>query len=485
MEKMDEQSPMDIVSNNNSNSNGQSPMDIVSNSNSKKKKNTKKKRRRITKKKILQKKKTIKKHTYLDKIRTDRNKEFNKNRKPLDYLKMICSDTGVCISFGIETKRIRRFFDFENFNYITSIDIIGQPSVNGNIYELKYELDNYVAYTILKNSKRITADSLIYEYFVGTFINTKHMIYPCFLETYEIYKSNNVKFVSSTDLKNIIPSTNLNNPKNNIYKTLIDLACSDNSTEFSLLIQHIKNANGLQDCLDLKKKNIDKDSLYEFEIFFILFQIYFTLSELADSFTHYDLHLQNVLLYEPVNGSYIQYKYKLKNGKEINFKSKYIVKIIDYGRCFFSMNKNMSSLKVNDYICSIPNCNCGIGIGFNSISDNTKYCTNNYICSYKNNISHDLRLLYIINQLFAKHVPLLRNITEKVVYAKNYGTPELVDSGLPTKINNILDAFYLILETVQNPEIIEKNNIYYKNSSLLGNLNVYGGNTNMIFNKTK
>jgi hypothetical protein len=57
---------------------------------------------------------------------------------------------------------------------------------------------------------------------------------------------------------------------NNIYKTLIDLTCSDNTTEFSLLIQHIKDAKKLHDCLN-------DQSIYEFEIFFILFQIYYTL----------------------------------------------------------------------------------------------------------------------------------------------------------------------------------------------------------------
>ena len=399
---------------------------------------------------------------------------------------MICSDSGLCISFGIETKRISRFFGgFEKFNNIANIRIIGQNSVNGNIYEIKYELDNYIAYSILKNSKQITSDSLIYEYFVGTFINTKHMIYPCFLETYEIYKSNNIQFTSSTNLKNMISSKNIDNPKNNIYKTLIDLTCSDNNAEFSLLIQHIKDAKRLQDCLDYKKQNIivDRASLYEFEIFFILFQIYHALSELHDSFTHYDLHLENVLLYEPINGSYIQYNYKLKNGQEINFKSKYIVKIIDYGKCFFSINTT-SSLSVRNYICGIANCECGKKIGFNSITEKSGQCTHHHICSYKKNISHDLRLLFIIN-MFAFDIPLLRDITEKVVYTSNYGTPELINSGLPSQINNILDAFSVILETIQKPEIIERNNNYYQNFNLLGNLTIYGGNKNMVFNKTE
>jgi hypothetical protein len=227
-------------------------------------------------------------------------------------------------------------------------------------------------------------------------------------------------------------------------------------------------------------------SFYEFEIFFVLFQIYHTLSELSEQFTHYDLHYENVLLYEPVNGSYIQYNYEIK-GKKISFKSKYVVKIIDYGKCFFKNTKNKtSSIDVRDYICSVPNCNCGEKIGFNSITDNTYFCTHSNICSYKKNISHDLRLLRMLND-FAVDEPNLSNITEKVIYDGTYGTPEITTSGLglsKPKIHNILDAFSVILETITTiPEIIQKNNDYYQNSTLLGNLYVYGGSTKTLFTR--
>lgn len=57
------------------------------------------------------------------------------------------------------------------------------------------------------------------------------------------------------------------------------------------------------------------------------------LATLANTFTHYDLHPSNVLLCEPVLGKY--YKYILNDRTVVEFKSKYIVKIIDYGRSFF------------------------------------------------------------------------------------------------------------------------------------------------------
>jgi hypothetical protein len=163
------------------------------------------------------------------------------------------------------------------------------------------------------------------------------------------------------------------------------------------------------------------------------------------------------------------------------------VKIIDYGKCFFKNTKNKtSSMDVRNYICSIPNCNCGKKIGFNSITDDTDFCIYSHICSYKKNISHDLRLLSMLND-FAVDEPNLSNITEKVIYDGTYGTSEITTSGLglsKPKIHNIIDAFSVILDTITTiPDIIQKNNDYYKNSTLLGNLYIYGGNTKVFLQK--
>lgn len=278
----------------------------------------------------------------------------------------------------------------------------------------------------------------------------------------------------------------------------MDLACTNQTAEFSIVIQHIKRAKRLNDCLmdNQPQYNTEKIHFYEVELIFILFQIYYTLSELRDSFTHYDLHLENVLLYEPVKKSYIQYIYNV-NGTEIRFKSKYIVKIIDYGRCFFK-NENMSSDDIRDYICNIPGCNsgnqvCGNQLGFNSITDNANFCIEHHICSNRKNISHDLRLLHLLNNVFndvnnhvAFDVFIIRNIIEKVVFTGQYGTPELTNSGLPQNIHNVTDAFTAILESIQTAtDLNELNNKYYENHTSLGNLHVYGGNKNSHFDKVK
>jgi hypothetical protein len=90
---------------------------------------------------------------------------------------------------------------------------------------------------------------------------------------------------------------------------------------------------------------------------------------------------------------------------------------------------------------------------------------------------------------FAVDELYLSNITEKVIYTNDYGTPELTTSGLGLsnpKIHNVIDAFSVILDTITTiPEIIQKNMDYYQNRTLLGNLYVYGGNEKTHFIKVK
>ena len=105
------------------------------------------------------------------------------------FLDKICPNTGQCISFGVETDKIRRYFN--NFDFALSItnerQLIGSRSSNGFIIEIPFVKDDYKLYSILKSAKKANADNLYYEAFVGIFINKKNDIYPCFLETYGSY----------------------------------------------------------------------------------------------------------------------------------------------------------------------------------------------------------------------------------------------------------------------------------------------------------
>ena len=109
--------------------------------------------------------------------------EFKRKSK---FLQAICSDSGVCIAFGKERKKIFDFFDgFTKFDYLKSIKAIGAVSANGFVKELEYEREGYIAHAILKSSKEKDADNLMYEYLIGASINVVLLkFFPCFIETY-------------------------------------------------------------------------------------------------------------------------------------------------------------------------------------------------------------------------------------------------------------------------------------------------------------
>ena len=69
------------------------------------------------------------------------------------FLKSICSDSGVCMAFGRQTKRIKKHFNgLVDFEYaISPIKRIGEVSTNGFIKEITYERDGYKANAILKS----------------------------------------------------------------------------------------------------------------------------------------------------------------------------------------------------------------------------------------------------------------------------------------------------------------------------------------------
>ena len=110
----------------------------------------------------------------------------------IHFLKTICSNSGFCLTFGKEDNKIKEFFDgFINFKYaVNPIKRIGKPSGNGFVNQITYERDEYKAYAVLKSSAKQDSDNLMYEYKVGQYINTLTKKFPCFVETYGLFKYN-------------------------------------------------------------------------------------------------------------------------------------------------------------------------------------------------------------------------------------------------------------------------------------------------------
>jgi hypothetical protein len=412
------------------------------------------------------------------------------------FLRSICSDAGVCIAFGKEVKTINKHFDgFVNFEHIKwPIKNIGNPSNNGFVNELTYEHNGYIANAVLKSTSEIDADNLLYEYLVGQYINKQCRIFPCFVETYGwfTYKTHAEWEIMRHNSRNLIdiPSTYLQLQPSVINDNSFEIACSQ-SKYLALLIQHIKDAKSL----DSMSKTV---RFVKYHLPQVLYQLYMPLSTLANTFSHYDLHLNNVLIYEPVKGQYIDYHYKLIDGTSIHFKSPYIAKIIDYGRSFFEdEDSNVSSKSVHAKICKTKKCNpkCGDDFGFTILNPEDFPGSFFYISSSKRNMSHDLQLmnyLFIIQHhqsVIFKHNPDLYRLLNKLLYGngitkqqhKQYGTMEETNSGLPEKIANVIDAEHALRAFLSESKIDDP---MYDKMKSLGTLTIHQDGTPMNFSPT-
>jgi hypothetical protein len=401
-------------------------------------------------------------------------------------------ESKLCEILGKETETTKNYFkNFSDFTYLSkNAPRIGCGiSLNGFIKELTFEnKEGLEAKAVIKTSKTCKSeyvpDNLIYEGFVGKYLNKMSLRYPCFLETYGIFCYD----LTSTayDLMTNYEDLDIDILKSGLILkeeiTIDDLKFSiENPTVFSVIIQHIKNAD------TIVEKNMNLEFL-EFDLIYVLFQIYAPLVWLADEFTHYDLHHENVLIYEQENNSYVEYHYHLNDTEIVSFKSKYVAKIIDCGRCYFNDKDNDndsfygSSEKIYNELCKLINNDndmikkSGLKLFF---GENSKY----FIDIKKNNKSHQLRLLKMVSRMTKYRLdimpPHLKQMLSKIVYDEKHGTKEMLESGLPEKINNIMDAFVELTDIVKNTIYVDKNNKRYENLIKLGDLHIYSDGRHM------
>ena len=428
--------------------------------------------------------KKLKRSRQIEKVNKAKNTIGNflyKNREKIraNFLKMVCSDSGVCIAFGKESKKINDFFKFfDNFDYMTNYTILNNGG-NGTIVKIDYEREQYKSYAVLKKIVKATADSLMYEYIVGRFfINNVYKKFPSFLQTYG--------FVNSDDLATLKDQRIINLNSANIDDG-IRISCMNPSKIF-LLLENVSKPITLNSKINGLSQPMLKNFIKE-EFFGILFQIYYTLNILKNVFTHYDLHSNNILLYEPIEDGYIDYHYHYR-GEVITFKSRYIVKIIDYGRCYFR-GSDIDTHEIYRKICNIRECNdgrevCGNKSGYSFFYTNeADIKRNHYINKLVNNQSHDLRLLYDLNNIIPKlkispeiNKPL-SFILKKINYKKTFGTPQLLTSGAPTKINNVTDAFLYIKYTIISLSLPISH--AFDGLNKIGDLNVFDDGRDMVF----
>ena len=271
-------------------------------------------------------------------------------------IRLLCTPkTGVCVALGgNEARKIRNFFgNFVNAKYLIDSEAeaegdddhkirkLGEASVNGFVIQFPYYHKGVLAHAVLKSSRRADADNLAYEYLVGRFLNAAGAHFPCFLETYAW-----LKYRSPGAYKKVLDWIRV--PKrftkptpaqwftDILQKQDPTISADDfgdicaNSNRIALLVQHIAGARTLE---YMMKEN--KDDFCKHQLVYVLFQVYMPLATMHQHFTHYDLHANNVLVFEPIPGDCIHFRYHFGDGEVVEFYSPYLVKIIDYGRCFF------------------------------------------------------------------------------------------------------------------------------------------------------
>jgi len=387
-------------------------------------------------------------------------------------LQVACKNSGKCLALGMYGNIIKKYFNnFEDFNMINNSKLqkIGTPSKNGFIIEVPFENHGYTAYAALKCAYNPDSDNLYYEAVIGRlFINTFTKSFPCFLETYSMYAFNNNKNyneVKTSTINNNLSGIDIKNKIHPITLNVNDFKLSCSSSQLMcLLIQHFDNFTSLHD--NCVKNPVDM----RMEIYNLLYQTYYPLCALGKKYTHYDLHLGNIFLYKPFQRNECVLMRYHRNNQVYEFKSEYIVKIIDYGRNYFSTDVfpfNTEHIMEN-LICNARECNpqCGVNVGYSIIQGTIRDPANfHWIDPIKPNMSHDLRAAFDFKALLKS-----KNYIESFKYDEKFGTPEDMggDARNIRNIFNLRDALENIINI--NKQISEAK---YSGWNVVASMDIY------------
>lgn len=335
-------------------------------------------------------------------------------------LTQVCVDPVSCLATGTRVKEINDFFNFQNLKQVglNGLKRIGSSSANANVYCLEYKkhvgLAAYVAYAVLKTTKDAGADNLAYEYVMGKFVNELiHRHFPCFVQTYAMYR------YESAEAKGRARVT----PLAGLHRVEADAreSCRHNDRQ-CLLVQYLRSPNARTIEEFVFSQKFVADDLPK-----ILYQAYAVLATLVNEFTHYDMHSNNIMIYEM--DAPLQFHYG-----NLSFTTRYLTKIIDYGRAFGKPSRDMRAKACAE--CEA----CGVNSGywFNGGFTKEEY----YIDASRPNKSHDL--IYLVHLLLDRkdkiklYNPKLLALLKLVKYDDEYGTPPRESSG--SGINNVVDA---------------------------------------------
>ena len=402
----------------------------------------------------------------------------------------LCDDISIdlCLSLTQYRPDIIDLFDrYKLFNNAKNNAVrIGEDSVNGFVKRITYKVEDITTFAILKSAKNEISDNLGYEFLVGKCLNDLRYRFPCFLETYGLYsyKNKEVKLkcrrsdeISIHELKSYL-----------LLKTGEDLRdIVFNSKDAALLIEDIPHAITLFHAI-----TTDFFEFAKTDLLCCIYQVYYALSLLCNNFTHYDLHVNNILLHTLPPNTYITFYYTLPDGNIVSFKCKYIVKIIDYGSCYVRTDEFDSNSIYNRVKEIIKETEFELrDVGFNTMT----YVFKKYyaITPYQRNMSHDLKALYYVRTVFwnnrslIKTDPLLNELQEVLSLIKYEFEVDGQIKYIGTHENASSTSYHkksLIVNVIQAEQALRSmfplfegnNETMYAGSKNLGNLHIDGIN---------
>ena len=439
-------------------------------------------------------------------------------------------DLDILLNSGLDDF-LRHVEYFQNLeNYSSKIEKIGENSVNAFVLRLEYTISSQTYSVVLKGSQSDDSDNLVYEYLVGQCINHYSRFYPCFAKTYSVGVFTDLP--SYLQFSNISNETTVKNPFNTYIRQLnipnisnmVSDGCKHNqhlviftqympiklSLKQFLINISIQISDTLFERYIIKNENIHK--LYELTS--ILHMLYQLLSSFSNMFTHYDLHLKNLILVEVPDNKFINVLYHYPDGKVLGYNMSYIPIIIDYGRSFINCNQMVGSMvnskEIMKTVCSKdvkrspsnPTCidTCGNKTGFNYSTDyDEKKDTfqpsgieNIFIDYTRKNISHDCRLLHEILVYFkfnelSNDSFIIKKLVEGIFNKLNkmdnrYGTHE-IELATPSlfgkffkkepTIDNVIMAANKLTEIISDPKFNINNDNLLINKTLYGTLHIW------------
>lgn len=420
---------------------------------------------------------------------------------------------------------LRKVDYFQNLEkYSSRIQKIGENSMNGFIRKLEYIAGPRQTYSIvLKGNQSIESDNLVYEYLVGQCVNVYSKFYPCFSKTYSVGVFEKLSFYLKF-LQNITADTTLPNPLHTYIlplttnlSNLVENGCKYNQ-HLVIFTQYIPIKQNLKQFLknistkineSVEKYRIKNENIHAlYQLTSILHMVYQMLSSFSNMFTHYDLHLENLVLVAVPDNKIINVIFHYPDGRVLNYNIEYIPIIIDYGRCFINCNQldpsKTHSKEIMKTVCSKdsirrpekPTCKevCGNTVGYEY---STNYDETNdvfepsglnkgFIDYTRKNISHDCRLLHEILHYFSfTDVSRDSFITQHLVgdffdrlqpMDDRFGTHEVEtsqESNKDTPIVNVITAAGKLTDIVSDPKFNINSDTLLNSKTLYGTLHIW------------